>query len=193
VHIVDLSAAKGEASAMATVIRQVVETSELRVQVGGGVRDREGFARLLDAGATRVVVGSLAVREPELVQELLAEYGPESLTLAADVGLVAGEPMIRVDAWREDSGCTLWDLLEKFDQVVHVLCTDVSRDGLLSGPSLDLYELVRLRFPGLALQASGGVSDMDDLVALRVLGVAGTIVGRAIYEGRVSVLQVFRC
>jgi phosphoribosylformimino-5-aminoimidazole carboxamide ribotide isomerase len=162
------------------------------IQSGGGVRTVEDVERLLDAGVARVVVGSLAVTAPETVAGWLDRFGAERLTLAFDVRVGEdGVPTPSLKGWTQDAGMDLWAALDRYPagKVGHVLVTDVGRDGALTGPNLDLLGEVRLRRPDLKVQASGGVSSLDDLIAAKAIGCDGAIVGRAIYEGRFTAGQ----
>jgi phosphoribosylformimino-5-aminoimidazole carboxamide ribotide isomerase len=137
---------------------------------------------LLGAGVQRVVVGSLAVREPELVRDLIAQFGAERITLALDVRVTAGKPQVAFSGWTKDSGLTLWAVAERFPAARHLLLTDIGRDGELSGPNFELLDEAVERLPHLEVQASGGVSSLADLERLRT---AVAIVGKAFWEGRV--------
>ena len=160
---------------------------------GGGVRSREDVARILDAGAARVVVGSLAVRQPQTVAGWLAEFGGERITVALDTRQdAAGTWRLPVHGWTEDAGATLDDLLPTYlaAGLRHLLCTDIARDGMLSGPNLDLYAHLRALAPGVAVQASGGVRDAADVHGARQAGCAGAVLGRALLEGRLHLADV---
>lgn len=181
-HVVDLDGARAGEPVQPELIAQLAGAVPLRLQVGGGIRSHEHVRRLLGAGVQRVVVGSLAVREPELVRDLIAEFGAERITLALDVRVTAGEPQVALSGWTEDSGLTLWAVAERFPAARHLLLTDIGRDGELSGPNFELLDEAVERLPHLEVQASGGVSSLADLDRLRT---AGAIVGKAIWEGRV--------
>jgi phosphoribosylformimino-5-aminoimidazole carboxamide ribotide isomerase len=187
-HLVDLDAARfGRFMHLDVVTRIAVETG-LLVQAGGGVRNEADVETLLDAGVDRVVVGSVAVRQPELVASWLGHFGGERLCVALDARAAPhGEWYLPVRGWTEESGITLADWLAHFARpgaLRHVLCTDIARDGMLDGPNLALYRWLRANHPQLAIQASGGVRDRDDVAALRALGCAGAIVGKALLERR---------
>lgn len=186
VHIVDLDGAEAGGPRQHDLIARMAAATSVRVQSGGGVRKADDVARLLDAGAQRVVVGSLAVRQPDTVIEWLNRFGPDHLTLALDVRRVEGVPMVATDGWTKGSGLSLWQALHRLaaGQPRHVLVTEISRDGALEGPDLDLADEIVRRRPDLAYQASGGVASLADLAALKAAGAAGAIVGRALYEGR---------
>ena len=184
-HLVDLDGAKDPANRQTDLISRIIAGSGLKVQTGGGIRSRDDVAALVEAGASRVVIGSLAVRDPELVADLMLEYGAEAICLAADVLRQDGGFLIAVSGWQEASGLTLSDFLTGFQPagLRHVLCTDIDRDGMMTGPNNDLYRQVKGQFPDIHLQASGGVKGIEDLDGLATDGV---IIGRAIYEGAID-------
>lgn len=186
-HIVDLDGAKDPAARQVELVADLVRDSGLKVQTGGGIRTRAQVAELLAAGAERVIVGSLAVKQPAEVAAWLEAFGPERIVLALDVNLDAqGEAWVAVAGWQEAGGMRLNELIALFRPLglKHVLCTDIARDGLLQGPNLGLYERLRSDYPELALIASGGVASLADLRAAQALGAAGAITGKALYEGR---------
>jgi phosphoribosylformimino-5-aminoimidazole carboxamide ribotide isomerase len=182
-HVVDLDGAHAGEPVQHELIARLAAAVPLRLQVGGGVRSREHVERLLGAGVGRVVVGSVAVREPERVREWIAEFGAERITLALDVRIVGSEPQVAISGWTEDTGLTLWDVARRFAQARHLLLTDIGRDGELAGPNFELLEQAVERLPHMAVQASGGVSSLADLERLRT---AGAIVGKALWEGRLA-------
>jgi phosphoribosylformimino-5-aminoimidazole carboxamide ribotide isomerase len=181
-HIVDLDGARERSPRQHDLLAALAQGARQQLQVAGGFRGRDQLARMFDAGVARVVIGSLAVQAPELVAAFLAEFGPERITLAFDVRLTAGEPEVATAGWREASGISLWDALAAFPGARHVLVTDIGRDGMLTGPNLPLLETILARCPALDVQASGGVAALDDLRALRRIGAAGAIVGKALWE-----------
>ncbi|MBL9216159.1 MAG: 1-(5-phosphoribosyl)-5-[(5-phosphoribosylamino)methylideneamino]imidazole-4-carboxamide isomerase [Opitutaceae bacterium] len=195
-HVVDLDGAKDPARRQTPLVERLARESGLRVQTGGGIRDEAQIAALLAAGVQRVIVGSLAVREPDRVRGWLGRFGPERIILSPDVRLdAAGIPRVAAAGWQESTGVALDDLLAGFlpAGLVHILCTDISRDGRLSGPNTALYAGLARRFPALQIQASGGVSSLDDLRALRATGAAGAIVGRALYERKFTLKEALAC
>ena len=192
VHIVDLDGAEAGGAVQHGLIGELARSGRVRIQSGGGVRAVEDVERLLAAGVTRVVVGSLAVTQPEVVADWLTRFGPEALTLAFDVRVGEdGVPVPSLKGWTEAAGVDLWAALGRYPNgtLTHVLVTDVGRDGALTGPNLNLLAEVKRRRPDLRLQASGGVSSLEDLTALKVIGADGAIVGRALYEGRFTLEQ----
>jgi phosphoribosylformimino-5-aminoimidazole carboxamide ribotide isomerase len=190
VHVVDLDGARdGSPGNRAAIARLAARAGDAALQVGGGVRSRELADALLELGAARVVVGSVAVTAPDEVAGWLHELGPERVVLAFDVRLDDGAtPRLATHGWERQTGTSLWDAVERYVPagLRHVLCTDVARDGALSGPNVALYAECVRRYPGVSWQASGGVSSADDLQALAATGVAAVISGRALLEGRLS-------
>ena len=193
-HLVDLDAAR-DGSYRLLPLLAALAAEGLQVQTGGGVRHADDVARLLEAGAARVVVGSVAVREPEVVAGWLERFGAERITVALDTRLVDGSWTLPVQGWTRGSGSSLQDALTRYrgSALRHLLCTDIGRDGMLAGPNLLLYGMLRARWPRLAVQASGGVRDAGDLQALRALGVAGVVTGKALLEGRLELAEALAC
>ncbi|HEX8569297.1 MAG TPA: 1-(5-phosphoribosyl)-5-[(5-phosphoribosylamino)methylideneamino]imidazole-4-carboxamide isomerase [Caulobacteraceae bacterium] len=185
VHVVDLDGAEAGGPRQHELIGELARVSGLRVQAGGGVRMREDVARLLQAGVERVVVGSTAVRDPQSVARWLEELGADAITVALDVRLGEAGPEAVTHGWREGSGVSLWEALERLGdgRLRHLLVTDVAKDGALAGPNVDLVAEIVRRRPDLKLQASGGVRGLEDLAALRTVGASGAVVGKALYEG----------
>jgi phosphoribosylformimino-5-aminoimidazole carboxamide ribotide isomerase len=186
-HIVDLDGAREGSQPNRAAILALAGQNAVRLQVGGGVRDTATAETLLSAGVSRVVVGSAAVTQVPQVVEWFQQFGAEALVLAFDVRL--GEdntPLCAIHGWREQSTVTLWQAVEQYLAcgLRHVLCTDVARDGALSGPNLALYKECVTRYPQIAWQASGGVRDAADLQALEGAGAAAAISGRALLEQR---------
>lgn len=195
-HLVDLTGAKDPARRQIALLKTLVAGVNVPVQVGGGIRTEEDVAALLDAGVARVVVGSTAVKSPEVVKGWFTRFGAEKLVLALDVRIDdAGSKQVAVSGWQENSGVTLEALVETYLPVglQHVLCTDISRDGTLAGSNVSLYQEVCARYPQVAFQSSGGIGDINDVAALRGTGVRGVIVGRALLEGKFNVAEAIEC
>lgn len=185
-HVVDLDGARAGAPRQRELIGRIAKASGLKIQCGGGVRSRADVEALLEAGVTRVVVGSAALRRPDEVRQWLADFGAEQLCLAFDVRGENGRYEVTADAWRSNEGVPLPDALTPYEggALTHTLVTDISRDGALTGPNVELIaDLVR-DAPALQVQASGGVSSLADLRALAEAGAAAAITGRALYERR---------
>lgn len=195
-HLVDLTGAKDPAKRQIPLIKTTVAGVNVPVQVGGGVRSEEDVAALLEAGVARVVVGSTAVKSPDVVKGWFERFGADALVLALDVRIdEQGNKQVAVSGWQENSGVSLEQLVETYLPVglKHVLCTDISRDGTLAGSNVSLYEEVCARYPQVAFQSSGGIGDINDVAALRGTGVRGVIVGRALLEGKFTVKEAIAC
>jgi phosphoribosylformimino-5-aminoimidazole carboxamide ribotide isomerase len=190
IHVVDLDGAREGSQGNRAAIRRIVgRAGRDAIQVGGGVRSHRIAEELLELGVARVVVGSVAVTQPDEVASWLREFGPERVVLAFDVRLDdGGTPRLATHGWERQTATSLWDAVERFlpARLLHVLCTDVARDGALSGPNVDLYRQCARRYPNVAWQASGGVSEAADLHALAATGAASVISGRALLEDRIS-------
>ncbi len=194
-HMVDLDGAKVGEMQQFDVIASVAQKTPLKIQVGGGIRDEKTIEKLLEAGVKRVVIGSLAVKDQPLVQGWLRQFGPKRIVLAFDVRLNAeNEPEILTHGWQSGSGQSLWDILSAYADsgLKTILCTDVGRDGMLAGTNHTLYETIQKRWPALDILASGGVSGLADLMQLAKMKLAGAIVGKAIYEGRVDLAAAIK-
>ena len=195
-HLVDLDAARVGGYTLHGLLRDIVEQTGLNVQTGGGIRDREGVTGLLDAGASRVVVGSLAVREPIKVLEWIDEYGSQSITVALDTRQDSdGVWRLPVHGWTEVAVETLDAFATRFAcaGLQHLLCTDIARDGMLQGPNIELYRELTSTLPNVALQASGGVRDLDDIIAARDAGCGGVVLGKALLEGHFALAEALKC
>ena len=194
-HLVDLDAARAGGYTLAPLLSAIARDTPLRVQTGGGVRTEADVQRLLDAGASRVVVGSLAVAEPERVAGWLRRFGAERIAIALDTRRDAdGGWRLPVHGWTRGSGLALETLLDRHAQAGarHLLCTDIARDGMLAGPSLELYARIAAGWPTLQLQASGGVRALSDIAAAHAAGCAGVVLGRALLEGAFALDDALR-
>lgn len=188
-HIVDLDGARDGRLANRALIGALATLGSIRLQVGGGVRSAAVIDDLFGAGVARVVVGSAAVDAPTDTAAWLRQYGAERVCLGFDVALDAGGvPRLRTHGWRTSTARSLWDAVEDFlpAGLRHVLCTDIARDGALGGPNVALYAEAARRYPQVAWQASGGVSNAADLAQLAGSGAAAAISGKALLENRIS-------
>lgn len=194
-HVVDLDGARAGAPRQFRLIADIAQNARLNVQVGGGLRNAASIEQLFDVGIARAVVGSLAVKDPATVGAWIKRFGPARIVPAFDIKLDGeGTPELLTHGWQSGSRQSLWHILELYAAtgLTTVLCTDVSRDGMLQGPNFALYQEMRQRWPNLNIQASGGVAQSTDLAQLAALGVADVIVGKAIYEGRIELAAAFR-
>jgi phosphoribosylformimino-5-aminoimidazole carboxamide ribotide isomerase len=192
-HVVDLDGAKDGVLANRRVIVELASQPGICIQVGGGMRSGEAIDDLLRNGVSRVVIGSAAIERPIEVAQWISDFGPDRVCLALDVKLDAnGTPRVRTRGWTEGTAVSLWSAIEPFlgVHVKHVLCTDIDRDGALTGPSLDLYARALEHFPNLAWQASGGVASAADLAALARVGVAAAVSGKALLEQRITLEEL---
>jgi len=195
-HLVDLDAARAGGYTLAPLLSAIASESGLKVQTGGGIRHRDDVARLLDSGAARVVVGSVSVREPETVIGWLQAFGADRLTIALDARQADdGRWLLPVHGWTETADVTLDVLAQRYAQagMRHLLCTDIARDGMLSGPNIDLYRHLSNLLPGVAVQASGGVRSGADVADAKAVGCGGAILGKALLEGRMTLQEALAC
>jgi len=190
VHVVDLDGARAKHIVNAKVLEQIATQTSLQVDFGGGIKSETDLQTAIDCGASQVTLGSIAVSEPELVREWLEKFGAEQLILGAD----AKNRRIATHGWEQDSGLDVIDFIKEYAQkgFKYVLCTDVAKDGMLAGPSLELYYEILEQLPELSLVASGGVTTMDDIYQCAELGCTAAIIGKAIYENKLSLKELER-
>lgn len=191
-HIVDLDGARTGSQHNARVVRSLCAETSLSVQLGGGIREGERVRHWLDNGVARCVVGSVAVTEPERVAGWLDDFGADRIVLALDVTIDETGPVLATHGWTKSSGVSLWALMDRYAAIGarHLLCTDISRDGAMSGPNFDLYAEVLRRYPDVCLQASGGVRDIADIERLSDIGVPSAITGKALLDGKITAAEV---
>jgi phosphoribosylformimino-5-aminoimidazole carboxamide ribotide isomerase len=192
-HIVDLDGARDGSLDNRPIVIALAQQGTMKLQVGGGLRNAEALEQMLDAGVERAVVGSAAVSQVEQVQSWLQKFGAERLTLAFDVSIDEhGVPRVMTHGWQQQSERSLWDAVECYgaSQLKHVLCTDVGRDGALTGPNLELYGEAVRRYPEIQWQASGGIRNAADLHALAKTGSAAAISGKALLENLIPLEEL---
>ena len=189
-HVVDLDGAKSKHIVNCGVLRRITTETQLTVDFGGGIKTEEDIEKAFAAGASMVTVGSVAVTNPDLFMSWLDKYGAERMILGADVR----HGKISINGWKEDSAEDLLPFLRKYIDagVRNVLCTEISKDGTLSGPAIDLYKEMMAAYPELHLIASGGVSSIDDIKALDAAGIPAVVFGKAIYEGKIDLKELRR-
>lgn len=195
-HFVDLDGAKDSDKRQLSLLKTLVNHDSMIIQVGGGVRCKEDVQQLLDLGADRVVIGSLAIKEPNLVRTWLSEFGGERIVLALDVKIdAAGNKTLPTHGWIKDSGVNLESLLDDYIAagLIHVLCTDISKDGTLTGSNVAMYSELCQQYPQIKWQASGGIGSLDDIKALIPTGVDGVILGRSLLEGKFTLEEAIAC
>ena len=187
-HVVDLDGAKSKHIVNDEVLRAITTDTQLTVDFGGGIKTDEDIEKAFAAGSAMVTVGSIAVTQPDLFMGWLEKYGPERMILGADVR----HGKISINGWKEDSAEDLLPFLQKYIDagVRNVLCTEISKDGTLSGPAIGLYSEVMEAYPELHLIASGGVSSPDDIKALDAAGIPAVVFGKAIYEGKIDLREL---
>jgi phosphoribosylformimino-5-aminoimidazole carboxamide ribotide isomerase len=185
-HVVDLDGAKDPELHQRALIEKICKNTALSIQTGGGIRNIDQVEALLAIGVKRIIIGSLAIKQPDFVKSWLGKFGPEKFVLALDVNQVDDQFYIAIHGWQENSTHNLYDFLADYMQagLIHALCTDISRDGTLTGPNIDLYKNILAKYPQLQLQASGGVAHLEDLIALQENKLSACIIGRALYEGK---------
>lgn len=187
-HVVDLDGAKARQVVNLDTLSAIAAHTELTIDFGGGVKSRQDLEQVLQAGAAQVTAGSIAASQPEVVKGWIEEFGAEKIILGADVL----DEQVMVSGWQKGSGIRLFEYLDMYiaHGISYVICTDIDKDGALQGPSLELYKRILKSYPDLKLIASGGVSSVQDLDELQQAGLYGTIVGKAFYEGRISMQQL---
>ena len=188
-HVVDLDGAKSKHIVNSGVLSRITAETNLVVDFGGGIKTDADIEKAFAAGASMVTVGSIAVTQPDLFMGWLEKYGPERMILGADVR----HGKISINGWKEDSTEDLLPFLRRYIDagVRNVLCTEISKDGTLSGPAIDLYREVMTAYPELHLIASGGVSSLDDILALEAAGIPAVVFGKAIYEGKINLKDLW--
>ncbi len=188
IHVVDLDGAMSGKPRNLDVLRSITDTVDVDIEWGGGIKDDASLKAVFEAGAAHAIIGSVAVRNPELMVSWLERYGGSRIILGADV---RGEE-VAVSGWTEDSALTIDDLLRRFVPfgLVECIVTDISKDGMLEGPNFSLYEKLNKRWPDVTFTVSGGISSMSDIRRLDQLGLPRVIVGKAIYEDKITLDEI---
>lgn len=194
-HLVDLSGARNPKDRQLELLAKLAAHSQVEIQCGGGIRSAQEVHDLFETGISRVVLGSIAHQDPALTRMLLKEYGPERITLAMDIEIQSdGTLRLATEGWKVKSEYSVSQWLEQYLEagLKRVLCTDIGRDGMMTGPNIALYESLLQSFPNLELQASGGVSCVSDLLQLKKIGMHSCIFGKALYEGKIELREALR-
>lgn len=183
-HIVDLDGAKAGSIVNLGVLEAIAGNTKLKIDFGGGIKKIDDIERVFNAGAAIATIGSMAVKHPELLEEWLMEFGADKFLIGADVL----NENIKISGWLEDGGINIFTFIGRMIGlgVTNIFCTDISKDGVMEGPSVELYKRIIEEHPEINLIASGGVSNIEDLIKLNEIGCSGAIVGKAIYEGKIS-------
>ncbi|MES2431515.1 MAG: 1-(5-phosphoribosyl)-5-[(5-phosphoribosylamino)methylideneamino]imidazole-4-carboxamide isomerase [Bacteroidota bacterium] len=187
-HVVDLDGAKAGKIINLKVLESIAEATDLIIDFGGGVKTITDVSDILNAGGDIVTIGSLAAKKPQILEEWLMEFGTDKFLIGADVL----EEKIKIGGWLEDSGLNIFDFIGKILSLgaTHIFCTDISKDGVMEGPSIALYQKIMEQHPEINLIASGGVSNIEDVMQLKEIGCGGAIIGKAIYEGKITLKQL---
>ena len=188
-HVVDLDGAKSKHIVNADALSGITQETRLAVDFGGGIKSDDDIEKAFACGAQMVTIGSIAVTEPELFMSWLKKYGPERLILGADVR----HGKISINGWKEESALDLLPFLSQYVRagIKNVLCTEISKDGTLTGPAITLYQQIMEAYPDLHLIASGGVASIDDIKALDKAGIPAVVFGKAIYEGKINLEELW--
>ena len=188
VHIVDLDGAKAGKIINLGVLESIASATNLVIDFGGGIKNINDVSNVFSAGASIATIGSLAVKHPEIVEEWLMEFGTDKFLIGADVL----DEKIKISGWLEDGGIDIFTFIGKMIGLGahNIFCTDISKDGVMAGPSVDLYKKIIEQHPEINLIASGGVTTINDVVELKTIGCSGAIIGKAIYEGNITLQQL---
>jgi len=187
-HIVDLDGANGQGLKNLKTLENISKHTSLVIDFGGGLKNTDDIISVFNAGASMVSVGSVTIKNPELFAQWIVDFGPQKFLPGADVL----QKKIKIHGWKEETGIDVFDFIKEImaKGIDQIFCTDISKDGMMQGPSTQLYKEILKVFPSLHLIASGGISCFDDLVILKESGCMGAIVGKAIYEGKISMKQI---
>ncbi len=188
IHVVDLDGAKASSSLNLPTLRRLASVPGAQIEWGGGIKSRETLSAVFEAGASYAVVGSVAAQRPELFEKWLQEFGPDRMVLGADVK----HGQVSVNGWQEEVNLTIDQLIDRFLPLglSQVICTEISCDGMLQGPATPLYVHLQRKYPSVDITVSGGISSISDIAELQQLGLRKVIVGKAIYEGRITLQQL---
>ena len=187
-HLVDLDGAKAGGPQNLATLEQIASRTSLEIEFGGGIKSTDALQAAFDRGATYAIAGSIAARQPDIFEQWLMAYGPEKMILGADLR----DGKVSVNGWKEDMDLTIDDLIARFPAVTQIICTDISKDGMLQGPAFELYKDLQERYPAIDFTVSGGISSMADIERLNAEGLRKVIVGKAIYENRITLKEIER-
>ncbi|UDG80984.1 1-(5-phosphoribosyl)-5-[(5-phosphoribosylamino)methylideneamino] imidazole-4-carboxamide isomerase [Candidatus Hartigia pinicola] len=195
-HLIDLAGAKDPKKRQILLLEKLLSSVSIPIQVGGGIRTEEDIKTLLQSNAARVVISSIAIKQPELVKSWFKRYGSDVIVLALDVHINKQNiKEIAISGWQENSNLSLEQVIDMYQPygLKHVVCTDISRDATLSGANINLYQEISQKYPTIEFQASGGIGSLNDIVAISSSGAVGVIVGRALLESKFTVVEAVKC
>lgn len=192
-HIVDLDGARFGMITQIDCIKSIRKSFKQIIQVGGGIRSENDIDTLLKFGIDRIVIGSSAVLNTQNTAWWLEKYGSDVIVLALDFYLDDGIPYVAIKGWQQKTKRTVWDVLGSYPTLKHLLCTDISKDGMQIGPNFQLYKEIKEKYPEIKIQASGGVSSVKDILELKRLQVDAAIIGKALYEGQLDLKEAIEC
>ncbi|QFQ32842.1 1-(5-phosphoribosyl)-5-[(5-phosphoribosylamino)methylideneamino]imidazole-4-carboxamide isomerase [Buchnera aphidicola (Aphis fabae)] len=195
IHLVDLNGTKNVEKRQLKLFKEIISYTKIPIQIGGGIRTEKDINTLFELGFKRVVIGSSAVTNKMEVKKWFKIYGSNKIVLALDVNIINNEKKILINGWLQETNSTLEEIIDFFssENLKHVLCTDISKDGTLSGPNTILYKEIVRRFKHIQFQASGGVSSISDIFSLKKTGVSSVIVGRSLLEKRFTIKEALKC
>jgi len=187
-HIVDLEGAKQERPVNLKVLEKIAANTSLEIQFGGGIKNKAIAQQVFESGAHSIICGSIAVTNPEIMRDLIDSYGAQKIILGLDLK----EDKIAIKGWKEQSNNNIYEFILSYTTlgISRIICTDISKDGMLLGPSFELYKDLNTRFPQIAIIASGGVSNENDVFSLANTGASGVIVGKAFYENKINIEEL---
>lgn len=195
IHLVDLDGAKNIKKRQIRIFKDIISYTDIPIQIGGGIRNEEDINMFLDLGVKKIVIGSSAIKNRVEVKKWIKIYGSNTIILALDVIIKNNKKEIAINGWQEQTNTTLEEIIEYFSPMglKHVLCTDISKDGTLSGPNNVLYKEIVKKFKHIEFQASGGVATLKDIVSLKETGVSSVIIGRSLLENKFTIQEALKC
>ncbi|QCI18666.1 1-(5-phosphoribosyl)-5-[(5-phosphoribosylamino)methylideneamino]imidazole-4-carboxamide isomerase [Buchnera aphidicola] len=195
IHLVDLSGTKNIANKQLSFFKDIIYCTQIPIQIGGGIRTEKDINTFFELGVKRVILGSSAITNKNAVKKWLKIYGSNKIVLALDINIINNIKKIAINGWLKETNSTLEEIIDFFssENLKHVLCTDISKDGTLSGPNIILYEEIVKKFKHIKFQASGGVSKLSDIIALKKTGVNSVIIGRSLLEKKFTIKEALEC
>lgn len=190
-HVVDLDGARSGRMQQLNLICSMQNTG-ISIQAGGGIRSLEQAIECVDAGISRLVIGSIAITNPDLTRQIIEKIKPENIVLALDVRVNTNIPILAINGWQDNSTSNLWEVVSYYENfgIKHILCTDIACDGMMNGPNFDLYRQAVEQFPHVAWQASGGIRHLQDIATLDSLGVSAVILGLILYQENINLEEL---